>query len=97
VRNDFRAEVGDKIRIKLCSNPSTGFQWEYTMSEEGIIKEEDHDFEEPEGDAIGAPGMETWTFEALEKGMTEVLMAYSQPWEGGEKDEWTYTISVVVE
>ena len=97
MRNEFQVEIGDKIRAKLCSNPTTGFQWEYEMINENVLKEEDHDFEEPKGDVPGAAGIEVWTFEAVNKGTTEVRMVYSQPWEGGEKEEWTYTITVTVE
>ena len=94
---EFEVEVGDKIRVELCSNPTTGFQWDYEMTIENVLKEEDHDFEEPGGDVLGAAGIEIWTFEAVEKGTTEVQMEYSQPWEGGLKAEWTYTVTVTVE
>jgi predicted secreted protein len=97
VRNNFQVEIGDKIRAKLCSNPTTGFEWEYEMSNENVIKEEDHDFEEPKGDVLGVAGIEAWTFEAVDIGTTEVSMEYSQPWEGGLKAEWTYTMTVTVE
>jgi len=97
-KSDFQVEIGDKINVKLCSNPTTGFQWTYHISGGNVIKEEDHDFEEPGGEGVvGAAGKEVWTFEAVEKGTTEVRMAYSQPWQGGEKEEWTYTMSVTVE
>ena len=89
MRNDFQVEIGDKIRVKLCSNPTTGFQWEYAMSVENVLKEEDYDFEEP--------GIEVWTFEAVGKGKTELRLEYSRPWQGGEKAEWTYTMNVTVE
>jgi len=97
VRNDFQIEIGDKIYVELCSNASTGFEWSYEMSGDNAVKEEDHDFEEPESDLVGAPGKETWTFEGIRKGTTVISMEYSQPWEGGMKGEWTYTINVVVE
>ncbi|MFC1964347.1 protease inhibitor I42 family protein [Chloroflexota bacterium] len=96
-RNDFQVEIGDKIRAKLCSNPTTGFKWEYEMSNEAVLNEEDYDFEEPKSNVPGASGIEVWTFEAVEKGTTEVRMEYSQPWEGGLKKEWTYTMTVTVE
>ena len=95
--NEFQVEINDKIRVKLCSNPTTGFQWEYEMSDENVLNEEDHDFEEPRGDILGAPGIEVWTFEAVAKGTTVVGLAYSQPWEDGEKEKWTYTMTVTVE
>lgn len=95
-RNDFEMEVGDKLYVKLCSNPSTGFEWKYEMSGDQAVKEEDHDFQEPEGDLMGAPGEETWTFEAVKKGTTVIKMEYGQSWEGGTKGQWTYTINIVV-
>ena len=94
---EFDVETGDKIRIKLCSNQTAGFQWDYEMTVENVLKEEDHDFEEPEEDAPGAAGIEIWTFEAVETGTTEVQMEYSQPWEDGMKSEWTYNMTVTVE
>jgi predicted secreted protein len=96
-RNDFEIEIGDKIYIELCANPTTGFEWSYEMSGDAAVKEEDHDFEEPESDLPGAPGKETWTFEGTAEGTTVIKMEYSQPWDGGMKGEWTYTINVVVE
>ena len=98
MRNEFQVEIGDKIMVKLCSNPSTGFKWKYETIGDIVLKEEDYDFEEAEGDGvIGAAGKEVWTFEAIEKGTTEVRMEYSRPWEGGEQAEWTYTMTVTVE
>ncbi len=97
MQNDFQIEVGDKVYIELCSNPSTGFKWNYDMSGDSALKEEGYDFEEPDGDVVGASGKEVWTFEAIEKGTTVINMEYSQPWQGGIKGEWTYRINVVVD
>ena len=97
LRGDFEVAVGDKIRMELCSNPTTGFQWGYEMTIENVLEEEDHDFKEPEADVPGTAGIEIWVFEAVEAGETEVLMEYSQPWEGGLKSEWAYTVTVMVE
>jgi len=96
IRNDFTMEIGDKLYVELCSNPTTGFEWSYEISDDTVVKEEDHDFEAPDGDVPGAPGKETWTFEAIDKGTTAISMEYSQPWQGGIKGEWTYMINIVV-
>jgi predicted secreted protein len=96
MRNDFEIEVGDKLYISLCSNPSTGFQWSYTVSGDKVLKEEGHGFEAAEDDALGASGKETWTFRATEKGTTTIDMKYGQSSEGGIKDQWAYRVNVVV-
>ena len=64
----FEIEVGDKIRVRLCSNPTTGFEWDYETTIENVLKEEDHDFEEPKGGVPGAAGIEVWAFEAVKRG-----------------------------
>ena len=97
IRNDFQVEIGDKIRVKLCSNPTTGCEWEYAMSVENVLREEDHDFEEPESGVLGAAGIEVWTFEAVGEGKTELRLEYSCPQQGSEKAQWTYTMNVTVE
>jgi predicted secreted protein len=88
--------VGDKVTIMLCSNATTGFEWDYTMTGNTAVKEEDHDFEEPGGNEVGAAGTEVWVFEGTEKGTAEIQMEYSQPWEGGMKQEWLYKITIKV-
>ncbi|MFC1918840.1 protease inhibitor I42 family protein [Chloroflexota bacterium] len=96
-RNDFTIEVGDKVYVELCSNPTTGFKWSYKMTGDSAVKEEGYDFEEPESDLPGAAGKEIWTFEGTSKGITEIMMEYSQPWDGGMKQEWTYKLTITVE
>ena len=95
--SEFTVAIGDKITVKLCSNASTGFNWDYEITGDDVLMEEDYDFEEPDTDIVGADGKEVWTFEAIEKGTTEIRMEYSRPWEGGEKAEWTYALHVTVE
>jgi len=97
IRNDFTIEVGDKVYVELCSNPTTGFKWSYKMTGDSAVSEEDYDFEEPDSKLTGASGIETWTFEGISEGNTEILMEYSQPWDGGIKREWTYRITITVE
>jgi hypothetical protein len=36
------------------------------------------------------------TLRALTAGRTTVQMGYSQPWDGGTKDAWTYSLTVSV-
>ena len=86
------------ITVTLCSNATTGFEWteSASISDRVVVGQTNHEFTPPSGDVIGAAGEETWTFKALQKGTVEVSMEYSQPWEGGLKGEWTFTLTVVV-
>ena len=95
--SEFTLEVGDKIRIELCANPSTGYEWDYEMTVESIVAEEDHDYDEPESDLVGAPGTEFWTFEAVNSGDTEITMEYTPLGGGNTEDSWTLVMVVTVE
>ncbi len=95
--------AGDSFTVDLCSNPSTGFQWSESaqISDQTVLQQTDHKLVPPEvkGDkppAPGTPGKEIWTFKALKKGTSTISLEYSRPWEGGEKGEWTFALTVNV-
>ena len=96
---DVGMRPGDSAVVTLCSNPTTGFQWSESaqISDETVLKQTGHRFIPPGEDAPGSAGKEEWTFKALKEGTATVFMGYSRPWEGGEKEEWSFTATVFVE
>ncbi len=100
IRNEVQVGVGDTITVTLHSNPTTGFQWESAqITDQTVLEEIDHKFLSPEREPPpppGTPGQEVWTFKALKEGTSTISLEYSRPWEGGEKGEWTYTLTVVI-
>ena len=94
-------EVADgSLTVTLCSNPSTGFQWESVkITDQTVLEQVGHKFVFPEREPPpppGTPGKEVWTFKALKKGTSTISMEYSQPWEGGMKVAKTFNLTVVV-
>jgi inhibitor of cysteine peptidase len=98
VSKEINVAVGDTFAVNLCSNPTTGFQWSESaqISDPTVLQQTDHKFVSPDTGAVGVPGKEAWTFKALKKGTSTVSMEYGRPWEGGEKGEWTFNLTVVV-
>ena len=101
ITNYIDASEGDIIKITLCANPTTGFEWgEVRISDVSALELIDREFHAPgsldDPPAPGTPGMEELTLKALKKGESQVYMEYSQPWDGGEKAEWTYEMTVTV-
>ena len=98
ISTNTEVRVDGVITVVLCSNPTTGFQWS-ELAEIGdvlVVEQVDHEFTPPAAGTAGASGKDTWTFKSLKKGTTTISMEYSRPWEGGEKAEWTYVLTVVV-
>ena len=86
--------------VTLCANPTTGFQWTESaqISDPTVIYQDEHNFVSPdEEDVVGASGKDVWTFKTLKPGTSTISLDYSRPWEGGEKEEWTFTLVVTVE
>jgi len=97
----LEVQAGETFTVKLCSNPSSGFQWleEAQISNSAVIKPENHECVGPESEPPpppGTPGQEVWSFKALKEGSSTIYLEYSRPWKGGEKQEWTCTVEVVV-
>ena len=95
-------DAGNLLVITLESNATTGFKWE--LAEElnanmvALIQSEYLTAEEADEDelVVGSGGCEVWTFDALTAGQTTIDMAYSRPWEGGEKGVETFTLNVTI-
>ena len=101
IHKTVEAGLGQMFEVVLCSNPSTGFQWSETaqISDQNMLEQTDHKLVMPKSEPPpppGTAGQEVWIFKAVKKGTTEVSMEYSRPWEGGEKGEWTFTLTVTV-
>ena len=95
VSRELAVSTGAFIELWLCSNPSTGFEWdEVALSDASVLKETDHEFVAPDSAKMGAAGQEHWTFEATGSGHCTVSLRYSQPWEGGDKGVWEFALDV---
>lgn len=87
----------DRLEITLCSNRTTGFEWELkeiTGKEDMLSLKESEYFPPEDEGAVGATGKEVWTFGVYRKGSGNITMEYSQPWEDGTKANWTYHLEV---
>ena len=101
ISKEVEVAVGGSLTVTLCSNPSTGFQWSESaqISDQTVLQQTDHRFVSPISEPPpppGTPGQQVWTFKALKKGTSTISMEYSRPWEGGEKGEWTFVLTVTV-
>ena len=93
LENEFEIELHDKITLKMCANPSTGFGWSYTMLQTGVMELESREYVAPEDGLVGSAGLDVWTFKSIKAGTTEIKMEYSK----GTETEWTYSMKVTVE
>ena len=97
--NTIHVLPGETIRVKLRSNPSTGFSWALGPLEEGILETggESEFAADPhrEGEA-GYGGREIWKFKAARSGETDISLTYERPWEDERPAARTFRLHVVI-
>ena len=88
--------LGGELTVTLGSNPTTGYQWseDAEIIDETIVEQTSHEFIAPETDKPGASGEEVWTFKALKRGTTTILLEYSRSWT--DAGLWAVTISATI-
>lgn len=99
ITQSAEVKVGGEITITLCSNPSTGFSWEEpVIADPAVVSAVATGYREPQATppVVGAPGTQLVTLKGSAAGKTTVTLAYSQPWDGGQKGAWTYEATITV-
>ena len=71
------------VTVSLDENPSTGYGWTYTVSEDGVIWLANDEFHsEATGNIAGAGGVRAFSFSGLKAGTVEITFTYLRSWEG---------------
>jgi predicted secreted protein len=77
-------DAGEKFVIVLPSNHSAGYKWQLANPiNASHLRLVGTDYRKPYEMIPGAPGKETWTFEAGNKGTTIINFEYSPAWQSG--------------
>ena len=88
----LEVEVGGSFTLSLDSNPSTGYTW--TAHFDGQLLELVDTRFEPSSDLLGAPGVETFEFRAVQGGDTVVTLVYERTWEEGYLQKAVYRVHI---
>jgi inhibitor of cysteine peptidase len=78
-----KVEPNQEFSIKLSSNPSTGFKWEWRPNETEIIKFISSKYKpaSEEKNIVGGGGIETFIFKTSRIGIDEIELVYRRAWE----------------
>ncbi|MFC9894371.1 protease inhibitor I42 family protein [Nocardia sp. NPDC127579] len=90
--------VGQRLTVRLASNPSTGYGWQLTALDQNVVRplgEREYVSDQPV--MPGTPGTELWTFAADAAGVTRLTMEYRRPWEPGADPARTFSLALVVQ
>jgi len=92
---------GQVVSITLVSNPSTGYSWFASSSNQDILAQMgEPEYQESASDSatpiLGAAGTETYFFQGADIGTATLTLDYKKGWETNVSPEKTITITVEV-
>jgi inhibitor of cysteine peptidase len=85
---------GEKFKIELRSNPSTGYRWHLAFFNNSILKLISSEFVPNLTNQIGSSGIERFNFEATKEGRTSIKIVYKRAWEKQAMKSNEYFVNV---
>jgi inhibitor of cysteine peptidase len=79
--NSISLSLGQILVVSLEANPTTGYTWEVDDIDVSMLNQLGEAQFQPESEAIGAGGTQTYYFRAIAEGQTDLSLAYLRPWE----------------
>lgn len=91
--------IGENMTIKLDENPTTGYTWNYSISDKNKIELlfDEYIQDDVEDGIVGAGGVHEWTFNATESGEVEIKFDYYRSWDGIDGSSSTKVYKITVE
>jgi len=90
---------GDTLTLTLESNPTTGYTWELSAGDPGVLAQVGEPEYRPDPTTrgmMGAGGVAVFRFAVLRKGKTPLRLSYHRPWEKGQEPLRVFSVEIVV-
>ena len=88
--------IDKEFVIALGSNPTTGYRWQASYDEAMIelVESKYEPGKQAKEGAVGAGGVEYFTFKALKQGQTGITLDYLRPWEKESIEQKAFTVDI---
>jgi len=94
---EVRLKTGDRLELRLKSNPSTGYLWSVQPGSTPLLKLLRQSQTKAAEPGVGRPIMQVFIFDAHRRGAGNLLLHYARSWEKSAPDEKQYQIHVLIE
>jgi predicted secreted protein len=85
-----------RFAVQLKENPTTGFQWNATVSSGIEIQSSDYQQDKAMEGMVGVGGTRTWIILAKDLGIQKFSASYRRSWEPVTGNETSFTVNVNV-
>lgn len=93
-----RINPGSIVSVALEENPTTGYTWHSSLSDNNVLACESNEFYGADGSKlVGAPGIRLWKFKSIANGSGTITFKYYRDAEGEEAaaDTRLYNVDVI--
>ena len=80
--------------IQLAENPTTGYQWNATLSPGLVLQSSDYRMNDAAPNMVGVGGIRTWIILAKDPGAQKFSASYRRSWEPVTGNETAYTLNI---
>lgn len=95
---EFKLRSGERFKVQLAENPTTGFLWTVLESSSPNIELLRKEFFPPKNpNAIGAGGIRVFVFKTTKPGHAVLYLGLKRPWEKEDKYADTYSLKLWIE
>ena len=91
-----KVAVGQEIQVQLAGNPTTGYTWSVSGMDATYLQQQGEPDYERDSGLIGAGGMYTFHFKALQTGQTTLALAYARSFEPDVPPDQVFSVEVVI-
>ncbi len=91
--------AGEDIQVILNGNPTTGYTWTGTVSDQAVLQQQGDPIyaqENTDPSIVGSGGTFTFTFKAAAAGQVTLKFDYSRPFETGVAPIQTCSMTITV-
>ncbi|QLF92230.1 protease inhibitor I42 family protein [Pseudomonas sp. ABC1] len=94
----LKLQNGQTLTLDLTSNPSTGYRWKIEEASSDILKSLGPEvFRSSRKDVVGADGISSWRFQAVQAGSGRLILSYQRPWENNSEPADLFDCRIEVE
>jgi predicted secreted protein/putative hemolysin len=87
---------GTRFAVQLKENPTTGFEWNATVSSGLVIQDSTFQQDKTPREMVGVGGTRTWVITANDLGMQKFSASYRRSWEPVTGNETAYRVNINV-
>jgi predicted secreted protein/putative hemolysin len=87
---------GTRFAVQLNENPTTGFQWNATLSNGLVLESDDYQVQPHKEGMVGVGGTHTWIIQAKDLGAQKFSAVYRRSWEPVSGNETAFAVNVNV-